>query len=263
MGQLRFGSLQKLWRSSNVLVKPLGAAHSRASHGQRIPRRPFAFISNLGCPSSSLVQGWPRLQRKGDFLIYSGPLRHNCACGKDHQILRGITSSGSFATQDLPLFPVGFWSTVLEATSGHGRLWPNRLWPALLADRLWPKPTLAKPTLTCVVCCVLYVCVFVCLCVFVWCVAWVLVSRFHGVGFHVWVLVWSCSVRTALPRPPFPGPPFPGPPFPRPPPFGPPPFGPQPLWAPTLRPPTLSGSMGPHPLHPPTTTQHTQKNLNN
>ena len=44
--------------------------------------------------------------------------------------------------------------------------------------------------------------------------AWVLVSRFHGVGFHVWVLVsrfWFGHVR-----PPFPGPPFPGPPFPRP-----------------------------------------------
>ena len=23
--------------------------------------------------------------------------------------------------------------------SGHGRLWPNRLWPALLADRVWPN----------------------------------------------------------------------------------------------------------------------------
>ena len=47
---------------------------------------------------------------------------------------------------------------------GHGRLWPNRLWPNRLCDRvwpnrlcpelvfqwygrLWPKPTLAKPTL--------------------------------------------------------------------------------------------------------------------
>ena len=40
IGQLRFGSLQKLWRSSNVLVKQLGAAHSRASYGQRIPHVP-------------------------------------------------------------------------------------------------------------------------------------------------------------------------------------------------------------------------------
>ena len=110
---------------------------------------------------------------------------------------------------------------------GHGRLWPNRLWPALLADRvwpnrLWPKPTLAKSSLTC---CVWCVCVFVCLCVcvFVWLcgcvvvcvcvcvvcgvgvcftVSWSRVSRV-GVGFKV--LVWSCSVRPGLP---FPGPPF-------------------------------------------------------
>ena len=66
--------------------------------------------------------------------------------------------------------------------------------------------------LFCVVCGVWCVCVFVCLCVFmcVCCVVWVLVSRFHGVGFHLWVLVsrfWSCSVvldrpspLTALPR---------------------------------------------------------------
>ena len=47
----------------------------------------------------------------------------------------------------------------------------------------------------------LWCCVFCVVCgVFVCCV-WVLVSRFHGVGFHVWVLVWSCSV---LPGPPFP-----------------------------------------------------------
>ena len=75
-------------------------------------------------------------------------------------------------------------------------------------NRLWPKPTLAnptlaKPTLTCGVVCGVFVCgVFVCLCV-----AWVLVSRFHGVGFHVWVLVWSCTVP---PGPPFPRSTLPG-----------------------------------------------------
>ena len=55
----------------------------------------------------------------------------------------------------------------------------------------------------CVVCCVCVcvvwcvVCVW-CVCVCVCCVAWVLVSRFHGVGFHVWVLVsrfWFSHVR--------------------------------------------------------------------
>ena len=73
-------------------------------------------------------------------------------------------------------------------------------------NRRCPKPTLAKTEfgqIEFVVCCVLCVCVC--------CVAWVLASRFHGVGFHVWVfkvLVWSCSVlldrpsRTALHRTP-------------------------------------------------------------
>ena len=101
-------------------------------------------------------------------------------------------------------------------TIGHGRLWPNRFWPALLADRvwpnrfwvcvfggmadfgqnrLWPKPTLAKPSLTCCVWCV--VCLCVCVCVLaVWRGCWfhgfiVWVSRV-GVGFKV--LVWACSV---------------------------------------------------------------------
>ena len=60
------------------------------------------------------------------------------------------------------------------------------------------KPTLAKPSSTCVV--VFVVCgVFVCLCV---CVC--ALTRFHGVGSRVGVgfkvLVWSCSVP---PEPPF------------------------------------------------------------
>ena len=42
------------------------------------------------------------------------------------------------------------------------------------------------------------------------------------------------------------------------PPFWAKPFWPKPFWPPPFEPPLL-GSMGPHPLHPPTTTQHTQK----
>ena len=41
-------------------------------------------------------------------------------------------------------------------------------------------------------------------------------------------------------------------------PFWPPPFWPPPFEPPPFEPPLL-GSMGPHPLHPPMTTQHTQK----
>ena len=106
---------------------------------------------------------------------------------------------------------------------GHGRLWPNRLWPALLADRVWPKPTLAsvsvlvvwptlakndfgpnrlwpKPTLTCCVWCVLCVlCVFVCLCVCVWCVCLCECVLCGGCWFHGF-RCGSCSVPwTALP----------------------------------------------------------------
>ena len=87
------------------------------------------------------------------------------------------------------------WPTLAKPTLANrlwpallgDRLWANRLWPTLVFQwygRLWPKPTckptlakptLAKPNLTCgVVCCVLCVvrcvwcvCVCVCLCVFV------------------------------------------------------------------------------------------------
>ena len=228
------------------------------------------------------------------------------------------------------------------------RLWPNRLWPALLGDRVWPNrfrlvlcvsavwPTLAKTDFgqtdlgqaefdlwCCVVLC--------CVCVFVG-----LVSRFHGVGFHVWVLVsrfWSCSVppdRPSRDRPsqdrnrPSREPPFPRTALPAgashdnqrtpnvhiraPGPSETPPkfhektpkreekkencggrgkekreiLAPHPsasgphLWAPTLRAPTFSGlgptlrtptswvhEAPPFSTHPPTTTQHTQKKLNN
>ena len=78
---------------------------------------PLAFISNLGHLSSRLIQSRPRLQLKGDFLEYSGPLRHSCTCGKNHRALRGIAHRGQFATQVLPMFPVEFWATALEATN--------------------------------------------------------------------------------------------------------------------------------------------------
>ena len=90
-------------------------------------------------------------------------------------------------------------------------------------NRLWPKPTLAKPSSTCVcVCLCVYVCVCVCVCVClcvcvcvcVCCVAWVLVSRFRcgvsrvGVGFKVFGLVMFGAPGTALPENrPAPGPP--------------------------------------------------------
>ena len=71
---------------------------------------------------------------------------------------------------------------------GHG-LWPNRLWP----NQLWPNQL--RRCVWCGVVCVYVVCV---------CVLWRAVSRFHGVGFHVWVLVSRIGhVRcpgTALPR---------------------------------------------------------------
>ena len=67
--------------------------------------RPLAFISNLSFLSAGLVQGWPQLQRKGDFLQYLGPLSHSCACGKPHRELRGMDGKGRFATQVAPLFP--------------------------------------------------------------------------------------------------------------------------------------------------------------
>ena len=56
----------------------------------------------------------------------------------------------------------------------------------------------------CVLCCVvLLCCCVVCVCVVcVCCVAWVLVSQFNGVGFHVWVLVSKFGLdRPSLDRP--------------------------------------------------------------
>ena len=98
------------------------------------------------------------------------------------------------------------WPTLAKPTLANrvwpalfgDRVWPNRLWPALVFwwyGRLWPKPTLAKtdfgqnrlwakPSSTCVVC--FCVCVFVCLCVCaVWRGCW-----FHG--FMVWGFTCGC-----------------------------------------------------------------------
>ena len=79
--------------------------------------RPLAFISNLSLLNSRLVQGCPKLRLRGVFLQYSGPRNRSCACGKSHRVLRGMAHRGHFATEVLPVFPVSFWSTVLEATS--------------------------------------------------------------------------------------------------------------------------------------------------
>ena len=90
----------------------------------------------------------------------------------------------------------GSWPTLASLFGDHD--WPNRHWPALVFQwygRLWPKPTLAKPSLTCVLCVVVVV-VVQC-----------------GVGFTV-------SLDRPFPGPPFPWTalsldrPFPGPPFP-------------------------------------------------
>ena len=78
--------------------------------------RPLAFISNLSFLSSRLVQGWPQVRLKGDFLQCSGPLSRSCSCGKNHRVLRGLAHRGQFATQVLPVFPVSCWAAVLQAT---------------------------------------------------------------------------------------------------------------------------------------------------
>ena len=77
--------------------------------------RPLAVISNMFFLDSRLLPGWPKLRLKGDFLQYSGPLNRGCSCGKNHRVLRGMAHRGQFATKVLPVFPVSFWSKVLEA----------------------------------------------------------------------------------------------------------------------------------------------------
>ena len=108
------------------------------------------------------------------------------------------------------------WPTLGKTDFGQTDFGQNRL---VAKDRLWPKPTLAKPSLaksslTCCVWCV--VCGVVCcgcVCgVSVCGVVWVLVSRFHGVGFHVWCWFQGFGlVMFGAPGPPFTGPPFDGP----------------------------------------------------
>ena len=88
----------------------------------------------------------------------------------------------------------------LDAENGHGRLWPNRLWPTDFGQPFWPTDFgQTEFDLLCVVCCVCVVCV----CVLCGVGACFTVSRS---GFHVCVLVskfWFGHVRcprTALPR---------------------------------------------------------------
>ena len=102
----------------------------------------------------------------------------------------------------------GSWPTLAKPTLANrvwpalfgDRVWPNRLWPALVFQwygRLWPKPTLAKPSSTCVcVCLCVFVCVCVSLCVFaVW----------RGCWFQSFGLVMFGAPGTALPRTALPG----------------------------------------------------------
>ena len=115
--QHRFGSLQRLWRSPNVLVKQFEAAHSRASYEPRIlhVRSPSSQISvNSGLVSFKAGQG---LRQKGNFLQYTGPLPHSCSCGKQHQKLLGFGQERKYSTGVSPLFAVDFWTKVLVTAS--------------------------------------------------------------------------------------------------------------------------------------------------
>ena len=66
-------------RTREVIRSSAFACELRAADSPR----PLAFISNLSFLSSRLVQGWPQLRLKGDFLQYSGPLSRSCSCGKN------------------------------------------------------------------------------------------------------------------------------------------------------------------------------------
>ena len=124
-----------------------------------------------------------------------------------------------------------------DVVDGHGRLWPNRLWPYQL-----------RLVFVCVCLCV-FVCVCVCLCVFVcvgvcWCVfvcvvcvVCVMLCCVCGEGRKERILRRDRENSAKFWAPP---------------PFGPPPA---PFEPPQFEPSTL--------LHPPTSTQNTQKNLNN
>ena len=92
----------------------------------------------------------------------------------------------------------------LTLKKGHGRLWPNRLWPTDFGQTEFDL-CLCVFVCVCVCLCVFVcvcVCLCVCLCVFVWvfvcaCVAWVLVSRFPcGVS-----RFWFGHVRCSQNRP--------------------------------------------------------------
>ena len=72
--QHRFGSLQRLWRSPNVLVKQFEAAHSRASYEPRIlhVRSPSSQISvNSGPVSFKAGQGYGRKETSCNTLALS------------------------------------------------------------------------------------------------------------------------------------------------------------------------------------------------
>ena len=72
--QHRFGSLQRLWRSPNVLVKQFEAAHSRASYESRIlhVRSPSSQISiNSGPVSFKAGQGYGRKETSCNTLALS------------------------------------------------------------------------------------------------------------------------------------------------------------------------------------------------
>ena len=72
--QHRFGSLQRLWRSPNVLVKQFEAAHSRASYEPRIlhVRSPSSQISvNSGPVSFKAGHGYGRKENSCNTLALS------------------------------------------------------------------------------------------------------------------------------------------------------------------------------------------------
>ena len=109
---------------------------------------------------------------------------------------RSVGFTGSWPTLAKPTLANRLWPALLA-----DRVWPNRLLPALVFlwhGRLWPKPTLAnrlclaKPTLakTSLTCCVWCgVCV--------WCVVYVCVCVLCGVG-ACFTVSWSGGSRVGV-----------------------------------------------------------------
>ena len=117
-GQQQHGPAS-IWQLAEVMAIVQRAREATRSSAFACELRALILHVRSLSPAISVfsAQAWFEAGQSWNSKATSCSIQARCACGKPHRELRGTDPKGRFATQVAPLFPVEFWSSVLEGAS--------------------------------------------------------------------------------------------------------------------------------------------------